>query len=291
MGSHIVVDDSGRVRGLKQWSLCLAVLTCAWVAMSAFLWTHPPGAALVAVAAAGLAALCALGAIIEPRVRFGVALVGAALALSVFWFWPDFTTAACHVASGVALVFFGLSTSAGPAFAHHARERAPRGLSVEGRRFVHGLAWGAVATVPMGVVTLLAMALHLWPLERPVSVLLARGVLGPEVGLPGVLAAVAVAQLAYGALCGGLLTTFAEPVQVSDALGLGLLRWLTTELILLPALGLADFGLGLGLGRGPALIVATAVPHLAYALSLGWLLTRDERRAAVPASQPAHVTR
>jgi hypothetical protein len=150
------------------------------------------------------------------------------------------------------------------------------------RRFEHGLGWGAAATVVMGAVALLMMAVRLWPIPGPVSLALARVYLG-RAPLPMLLLAVAVVQLVYGALCGGLLSVLSEPVTMGSALGLGLVRWLTTQWIVLPALGWAEFGLG----RAPALLVATAIPHLAWSLAVGWLMHREDERTSAPIPAPS----
>jgi len=45
------------------------------------------------------------------------------------------------------------------------------------RRSIHGLIWGAAATLVMGTATLLLLALGLYPGGRPVSVLVAQRLL------------------------------------------------------------------------------------------------------------------
>jgi hypothetical protein len=148
--------------------------------------------------------------------------------------------------------------------------------STERQRFVHGLGWGAVATVVMGAATLLAMALHLWPLARPLSVLGAQAALGSGRALPWLFLTAALVQLVYGALCGGLLSLLSEPVTMASALGLGLLRWFGTQVLVLPALGWTEFGLALT----PSIALVTLIPHLAYAVSLGWLMGREDEHPA-----------
>jgi hypothetical protein len=282
MGDHTMTRTDG---GRRYWSASLAWMLCAWMLMSAVLWPHPPGSGIFLVAAGLLGWAFATLAVVWPRWRVGVALVGAAVAFSIFFVGSDHAAAANRILMGVLLVIAGLVHHPGRAPLPEApRPHAlhPFPLSPEARLFVHGLGWGAVATVVMGLVTVAAMALRLWPAELPLSVLAARQVLG-EHPLAVLLVPAALVQLGYGALCGGLLSTLSERVDFADALGLGLLRWLGTQLILLPALGWADFGLD----RGPALALATAVPHLAYALTLGWLTTRERKHLALSAPAPA----
>ena len=47
-----------------------------------------------------------------------------------------------------------------------------------------------------------------------------------------------------------------------------------TQVMVLPAFGWAEFGLM----RNPWLAMVTVVPHLAWALSIGWLMSRDDER-------------
>jgi hypothetical protein len=125
--------------------------------------------------------------------------------------------------------------------------------------------------VAMGVVALLEMVLRAWPAERPLAARLAEAV-APGAGRLWWFALGGLGQLVYGALCGALLAGVVERVTVSSALALGLLRWLTTQLVVLPLAGFVPFGLG----TSPPLALLTAFPHLAFALSLGWLLSRED---------------
>jgi len=155
----------------------------------------------------------------------------------------------------------------------------------EARRFDHGVWWGAAAAVLSGLVVLAAMALGAWPAGKPLSVLAVEMVGRDYLGREGAVAATwllaGVIQVAWGAACGALLAVLTERVTLADALGLGALRWLFTQVVVLPALGLGDFGLL----RTPtlALAIATALPHVTYALFLGWLMHQeDEGHALLP---------
>jgi hypothetical protein len=139
------------------------------------------------------------------------------------------------------------------------------------KRIVRGLAWGSVATVTMAVAALLQMGVGAWPLERPLGVYVARA-LTPGAGTIWWFVLGALGQLAFGAICGALLSALVERVTVSSALALGLLRWLTTQLLVLPLAGFPPFGLI----TSPPLALATAFPHLAFAVSLGWLLSHED---------------
>jgi hypothetical protein len=146
----------------------------------------------------------------------------------------------------------------------------------ERRRFVHGLGWGAVASVVAGAITLLLMIVQLWPAERPFSVLAAQEALArlgqTDVSVPFLYLVGAVGQLAVGAFCGGMLTVLSEPVTMPSALGLGALRWFFTQNVVFPALGWFNFGLE----QSPTLWLISIWPHLAWALSLGWLMRQEE---------------
>jgi hypothetical protein len=144
------------------------------------------------------------------------------------------------------------------------------------RRFVHGLAWGAAASVVGAVVTLLAMAVQLWPTTRPLSVmvtaLVSQEYLGRSPSLPVMYLVASLVQLAYGAFCGGLLALVSEPVTVPSALGMGALRWFFTQVVVLSALGWGDFALF----HRPSIALVTMLPQLGYALSLGWLMRQED---------------
>jgi hypothetical protein len=153
----------------------------------------------------------------------------------------------------------------------------------ESQRMEHGFWWGAVAAVVSGLVVLLAMALHLWPPRQPLSVLmlqwLGREYLGRE-GAPVALWVVAgVIHVTYGALSGAFLVMITDRARWSEVLGFGALRWFATNVLVAPTLGWGDFGF-LAL---PAVSLATMLPHLAYAGSLGWLLRQEEAgRSPIP---------
>ncbi len=128
------------------------------------------------------------------------------------------------------------------------------------RRFAHGLGWGAAATLVMGTVSLVLFAIGVYGTERPLSVMLARNFTD---GI-WVFALAAFGQLLYGALSGGLLAKLSSPVTMPSALGVGLLRWLVTQMVMF------------GLMPHPLLAAVTLLPHLAWALSAGWLMHRDD---------------
>lgn len=142
------------------------------------------------------------------------------------------------------------------------------------RRLLHGMFWGAVCSITMGIATLLLMAVHLWPPGQPLSVLVARAALHVPHAGAGTYALAGAGQLALGALSGAFLVFVARPVTMPSALGMGLLRWLFTGTIVLPFLGWFDFGFQ----RSPLLFVVTMVPHLAFAMSLAFLMHRDDER-------------
>jgi hypothetical protein len=278
-------DLTGRGGRGRVAALCLTSAVCVWIMTSAFVQAHSAGLVAVTWTLGGVAFLCSLLAIPWPGFRYGVAGAGVLMGFAVLPFSGQpavdhFSVIANHVVCGVLLLVLGLYHRIGaeevvaPRPVSSQIRAAWRVQSPEERRFLHGLGWGAVATVVMGIVILLAMAIGLWPSRSPISLLLVQRFLGPDLAPFWAWLLVGTAHLAYGALCGGLLTTFSEPVDMRDALALGLLRWLTTQFLFLPALGWAEFGLGVGV----SLAVATAIPQLAYAVSLGLLLRRDDER-------------
>jgi hypothetical protein len=162
------------------------------------------------------------------------------------------------------------------------------------RRIVHGMGWGAAATVVSGAVTLLMMAVHLWPAQRPLSLLVAQTVVPDYLGWtpsPAVAYLLAAAgQLAWGALLGGFLAFLSHPVTLSSALGLGALRWFFTQSVVLPALGWQNYSFFM---NRPSIALATMLPHLGWAISLGWLLRQEDfhRPPVIAWRQHLHLAR
>jgi hypothetical protein len=61
-------------------------------------------------------------------------------------------------------------------------------------------------------------------------------------------------------------------VTRANALGFGALRWSVTQVLVAPALGWGDFGLW----HAPLVSLYTLLPHLAWAVTAGWLLHEEE---------------
>jgi hypothetical protein len=278
MDSHIDEAAEASPRGRDRTvflAMSLVVLISAWVIASPFFWVQGRTAASLTSLCGLLAAGFSVMSLLHPTLRWGVALTGVVLAFSGLVHYGLSAAVANHLVCGVLLVV--LSLFHGPLEEKRAAQAVGfhvGPLSAQARRFVHGLGWGAVATVAMGVVTLLVLGVHLWPLPAPLAFLGAHRLLGTSMGMPAALLLLGVVELGYGALCGGLLTVVCDPVDLSHALALGALRWLTTQVVVFPALGLADFGLD----AGTAPMLATALPQLVYAVSLGLLMRRDDRR-------------
>jgi hypothetical protein len=255
-------------------AMSLVAMIAAWVIASPFFWVQARDAAFV-TSLCGLAAWAfSVLALMRPALRWGVAVTGVVLAFSGLVFYGLSPQVANHLICGVLLVVLSLyhrPLAAKPVTRSGRRDWT---LSAEARRFVHGLGWGAAATLVMGAFTLLALVVHLWPLPAPLSVLVAQHFLGAKVAAPVAIALLGIVELGYGALCGGFLTVLCDPVDLSHALALGAIRWLTTQWVVFPALGLADFGLA----AGPGPMLATALPQLVYAVSLGLLMRRDDQR-------------
>jgi hypothetical protein len=150
-------------------------------------------------------------------------------------------------------------------------------------RIEHGLRWGAVASVAGGIVALVLVALRLWPPGHPLSVLVVqmvgRDYLDHQGGVGLTWLVAGVLQVTWGALWGGLLAVVTDRVTPSNALGLGALRWLWTQIMVAPALGWGDFGFL----HMPLLPLVTVLPHAAYTVCLGWLMRQeDEGHVPIP---------
>jgi hypothetical protein len=86
--------------------------------------------------------------------------------------------------------------------------------TAQGQRFKQGMIAGFGATLAGGAISLLALALHVWPSNRPLSVLVLQTVLQNQAGatLPAgwLYLAAGAGQLVYGVLCGGFLGMVAD---------------------------------------------------------------------------------
>jgi hypothetical protein len=156
-------------------------------------------------------------------------------------------------------------------------------ITREADRIEHGMALGAIASVVSGLVVLVAVAFHLWPTGRPLSVLVVEMVGRDYLGRQGSKVATwllaGVLQVSWGALCGGAMALLTERVTLANAVGFGALRWFWTQVMIAPALGWGDFGF-LHL---PAVAPATLLPHAVYVLCLGWMMHQEEEgRAPIP---------
>lgn len=137
-------------------------------------------------------------------------------------------------------------------------------------RFLHGMGWGALATIVMSIPMIIGVSTGLAPMPRPIPLALAGLVLGS--GVPQLLLmVVAVAShLAYGGVWGGVLAISTRPVTVMKGIGLGVFLWLLMQVIVLPVLGWGVFGTAVT----PAIAGATLVLHLIYGVTIGWLVDR-----------------
>jgi hypothetical protein len=146
----------------------------------------------------------------------------------------------------------------------------------EVQRIEHAMWWGAIASVVSGLVVLAAVALHMWPPGRPLSVLVVQMVGRDYLGHQGSPVATwllaGIMQVTWGALCGAAAALLTERMTLANAVGFGALRWFWTQVMIAPALGWGDFGF-LHL---PAVSVATLLPHTVYMLCLGWLMHNEE---------------
>jgi hypothetical protein len=279
MDSHINAEQEAPLRGDDRTAFLAmsgAAMVSAWVIMSPFFWIQSRAVAFVTATLGLLAWALSVFSLMRPALRWGVALAGMVLAFSGVAFRGPGPAVANHLLCGALLVVLSLAHRQGAAKRATEERLHLLPVSAAARRFMHGLGWGAAATLVMGAFTLLATAVHLWPLAAPVSVLVGRHFFGMNVAAPMVIVLVGLLQLLYGALCGGFLTVLCDPVDLRHALALGALRWMATQVVVFPIVGLADFGLAAGTGP----MLATTLPHLVYAVSLGVLMRRDDRRVA-----------
>jgi hypothetical protein len=156
--------------------------------------------------------------------------------------------------------------------------------NTEWGRFKEGMVAGVGATLAAGAVSLLMLVLHLWPSDRPLSVMVANDILNKRMNLGASTAMLYVvagaAQLIYGAFCGGMLAFLSNPIARWEAVGMGAIRWSSTQILTAPTLGWGDFGM-FGINPQPLIGLYTFVPHAAFT-AVAWWLIRQEETERVP---------
>lgn len=123
------------------------------------------------------------------------------------------------------------------------------------------IAVGIVTGVLLSVVTVTALKLGVSPFPKPVGLAFAETVLGRALPLPvGLLfhlVYVTVWSVVFVAL-------FRNSLTIWNALMLAFVLWIGVLVIFFPIIGWGFLGLGIG----PQLIVAAAIPHVLFAIFL-----------------------
>ena len=132
-------------------------------------------------------------------------------------------------------------------------------------RFWKGALWGAVATVAMSVLMILAAVTGVSPMPKPIPAAIVGKLTGGELPKPMLMATAAILHLGYGAFWGGVLAAASERITVWRGLVLGVGLWLLMQIIVLPFLGWGLFGVG----QTPKIALATLILHLVYGVTLG----------------------
>lgn len=134
------------------------------------------------------------------------------------------------------------------------------------REFWKAVGLGLVNAVLLSLIMVPAFALGLSPMPRPPSQAFAETLFGTSVPMP-------VGLLFHVAYVTGwsvvYMGWFRERASFSTALWLAVFLWAVILVVFFPIVGWGFFGLGVG----PALIPASAVPHLLFAVFL-WALSR-----------------
>jgi hypothetical protein len=91
------------------WMMSISVLASGWLLCTPFLWQHNLATALVAFGVGLVGFLVSGLAVLEPRYRKAVALLGMALGVSVFAFPDTLATTVNHVVIGSLLWIAGIS--------------------------------------------------------------------------------------------------------------------------------------------------------------------------------------
>jgi hypothetical protein len=150
------------------------------------------------------------------------------------------------------------------------------------RRTSHGIEWGMVSAGIVAVIPLLNLAGG-WPVPGPVTPSFFGRVLGVNpLSVPAVLLAV-LWQLIYGGFWGGFLAYVSGPFRpgeqplvraspIAYGVGVGFYRTLVAGLTVLLYLRWGAFGALVS----PLVILNIFVSDLAFGLTLGWLLARED---------------
>src|SRR5205814_8700761 len=91
------------------WTTSLGILTSAWLFTTPILWAHRPATSVLALLSAALGFVFSVVAVLQPRYRIALAVVGVALAFSTFFFPDSMTTMVHPLVAGSFLAVPGLA--------------------------------------------------------------------------------------------------------------------------------------------------------------------------------------
>jgi hypothetical protein len=90
------------------WRTCMSILVSGWILTTPFLWAHRPAQVAVAVLVGFLGFLFSTLAVIRPRFALALFGLGAARALSAFFFPDTFAGDVDALSSGLLLAIAGM---------------------------------------------------------------------------------------------------------------------------------------------------------------------------------------
>lgn len=122
-------------------------------------------------------------------------------------------------------------------------------------------------SIPMVVTTVSGLS----PMPEPIPQAVVATFLSPVAAKPLLVGFAIGLHLLYGGIFGALLTVTTRPVTIWKGLGLGILLWAITQVLVLPLLGWGVFGSAIT----PKIAVMTLVLHLVYGATLGFALSRS----------------
>jgi hypothetical protein len=140
---------------------------------------------------------------------------------------------------------------------------------------LRGAVWGGAATLFMTLFMATGLGWAQIPGQQrahPYPRLVAAHLLGRTHGAGPILLGMVV-HFVYGSLMGLAFAYFSRPMTIAKGVGFGLFFWFVMQVIVLPWLGLSQFG---GHTGGVGLASGTLLLHLIYGVTLGFLGARDD---------------
>jgi hypothetical protein len=153
------------------------------------------------------------------------------------------------------------------------------------KRLLHGIGWGVISAVVVGLIPTAAVALGIWPAptRAPITPSLFAQILGTDpMGFPTLLLSV-FWQFIYGGFWGAFLAyvtgpfgpyeePLARPSMLWYGAGVGLFRFFIANLTALLYLGWGPFAVM----ASPIIALAILVSDLGYGLLLAWFVSSEE---------------